>query len=217
MTSQKHAEIIMALEPLNTLFGQMGTDKQNIYAEKLMEYDLQVIRKAVSGVQDKFEPTVKVPFPAVATLIKACINILDAQAKAHWRVEGESQWETQRIARSDLVSKYMQQYRTSEIMRAARAEGYDGKLDRYAREVAYVQAQLIIPNGNGLIGIESHVIAIDGLPQDDVPGWQREFIREMRRLLDFNANQISVNVPAEKIQQWKDERQKLADRQQVKA
>lgn len=200
--SQKDFEIVLALEPLNTLFGQLTDDKSTIYCEKLRAYPLDVVRKAVKETQSKFEPFGRVTYPPIATLIKACEAAAKVAVPVARNYGDDEPWIKREHDRKSMVDEYVKKFMQSKIALEAIGGGYDYAMQHYVREVASVQAQLILGFKN--IGLSWHVITIQGMSRVDSERYQRNFLNAQLMEMQANNRQILVLIPHEKISEWKE-------------
>lgn len=199
--SQKSFEILKILDRLTTLFGALTAEKSAIYCEKLEPFPVSVIRRAVEKTADEFVPMGKVIFPSVAQIKKHCEFIARSDSPYATATNGVMPWEAQERDRKMLVREFMERFSHSMLMADAHADGYEDDLRRYVHEIASIQVQIIIPKRNG-IGLSWATIEIPGFDRQQQETFQREFLREMVRIVGLAGNNIEVSVPIRKIEQW---------------
>ena len=121
-------------------------------------------------------------------------------------VTEKNSWNQRMDQRRDMVNKYLERFKHTNIWLDAVREGYDLYLERFVREVANVQAQMIIPEQSG-VGWGN--IAIHDSGQVD-PSEINSFMRDQQRQAQMGF--IDVGVPTGRIQNWKESVEYTAQR-----
>jgi hypothetical protein len=196
MSSQKDFEIFIELAPLETIFTALSDAKKRIYAEDLREYSISTIRAAIKNLRSKWD---RVSFPPPGAIVAECKAISGSDNPAGLASQdGSYSWDKNDIQRRKMANEYRLQFMQGEAYRSACENGTDLHLIRYVFEVAYLQAQLILPAKNGSFGVLWFVIEPE--KSENLGNFRHDFLNECRQIA---ANgKIDVTIPFYKQKEW---------------
>lgn len=199
--SQKDFEILIELNPLETLFTQLSDEKKALYVEDLRPFSIAVIRDAVKKVRSKWD---RVSFPPPGALVTEC-NVIAGKGGATGiaQSDGSAPWEKREKDIATATAEYVTRFMSiSQIAAEARAGNYDDFLYHYVRGVAHVQAQLLHPRPDNRFCVSWHYIEPSDGDRAEKEKWRWQFTRDCFEIAKRGI--IDVAIPTGKIEQWRD-------------
>lgn len=190
--------------PLGALFGDLPENKRGIYLAAIDGYRFEDLHRVFMHLRDTWEPKSRDTFPPISVIHRsrnARTASGGAAAQPGERFEPfKEQHETQKL----LIDEYMNQFDQGKLCDQARSAGYYPSLFAYVREVATIQAQLLVPtNGIGYNSatLFAHISKNEG--QKQLNRVMNDFWEEMRKQVS-SEGRIGVTVPIEAITHWRE-------------
>lgn len=183
----------LILQPLTALYGSRLTEPMiEAFVEDLVSFDEMTLVKAMKAIRHECKRT-----PTLSIIIEKCRFFKPTPITLAYR--GNYPWEENEKTKRSMVDEYMVAFSHSDVMREAKAMGYQVMLFEYVKNVAGLQASRIVGVQSGY---DACIYNWDGRHVGEIVD-QR--IEELRSACDQQAlsGVIEVTIPPEVIKHWK--------------
>ncbi len=182
--------------PLGKIFSKTLNDElMAAFVEDLGKYSAEVLVEGATICRRNSNF-----FPRINQAIDACEEAI-AQHREPPKakpLDYRQPWEKRDARIREMIDEYLEQFtRASTIWSESKTEGWDFSLLTYVRSVAYVQAQMMIPGGNGTGWDSARIFGTPVVTDED----RNAFMGACRRQAETGF--IDVAIPVGHIAEWK--------------
>jgi hypothetical protein len=137
-------------------------------------------------------------WPHFSVIREACRKYSGETSPVSSEIQGKMPWEVAAAQRETMVKDYLESYQNSALALQAMQEGWGMDLLRYVRELAQIQAQMLVSSPSG-IGWDGGVVFGYGTQISE--DMRKAFFADQRIAIGYGG--INVNVPERAINEWR--------------
>lgn len=190
------------LDPLEEMLEiTLKPERETHYLDACKRMTDSELRETFEWLRDNYEYSNKFPSPAdIAKARKTCAALRPHRPGSNASRPAQP-WEERERKQKDLLLNYMKRFTSFAIYQQAVAAGYDRQLLEYAKEVAFIQAQMIHPGPNGVAYNSGPLFGYDYMRE---PNWEANLKRWFgEQAQQASSGEIGISVPNDRINVWR--------------